>query len=60
MLEFVTNNNISAFTKLFPIFATKSLHTCISFDIVELSNVSTHERIFKQKTLDISENIQTT
>ncbi len=45
MAEFAANNNISAFTKLSPFFATKSLHLRMSFDIVELSNVSTPERI---------------
>ncbi len=32
----------------------------MSFDIVELSDASTHERIFKQKALDISGNIEST
>lgn len=52
--------NESASTKLSPFFATKGLHPRMSFDIVELSDASTRERILKQKTLDIPENMQTT
>ncbi len=32
----------------------------MSFDIVDFSNTSTRERIFKQKALDISRNMETT
>ena len=44
--EFVANNNESASIKLSLFFATKDFHPYISFDIVELSNISTCERIF--------------
>ena len=60
MMEFVANNNISAFTKLFPFFAIKSLHSHMSFDIVELFDISICERILYQNTLNISRNMQTT
>ena len=57
MAEFAANNNESASTKLFPFFASKGLHPRMSFDIVDLSDASTRERIHKQKALDISRNI---
>ena len=60
MAECAANNNVSAFTKLFPFFTIKGLHPNMSFDIVELSDISICERIFQQKALDISVNIQTT
>ncbi len=60
MAEFDANNNKLAFTKLSPFFATKSLHPPMSFDIVDLSDANTRERIFKQKALDISRNMETT
>ena len=58
--EFATNNNESASTKLSPFFATKGLHPRISFDIVDLSNAGTYERILKQRPLNISRNMETT
>ena len=60
MAKFAANNNKSASTTLSPFFATKGLHPHMSFDIIDLSNTSTCERIFKQKALDISRNIKTT
>ena len=36
------------------------MHSYISFDKVKLSNASTREQIFNQKSLDISRNMQTT
>ncbi len=60
MAKFAANNNKSAFIKLSPFFATKSLHPRMSFDIVDLSNASTCEQILKQKALDISRNMKTT
>ena len=60
MAEFAANNNESASTKLSPFFATKGLHPRMSFDIVELSDTSTRERILKQKALDISGNMEAT
>lgn len=60
MAEFATNHNKLAFTKLFPFFATKDLHLCMSFEIEDLSNTRACERIFKQKALDFSRNMETT
>lgn len=60
MAKFVTNNNELTSTKVSPFFATKNLHSHISFDIVEISNTSIHEQIFKQKILNISRNIEST
>ena len=60
MAEFAANNNESVSTKLSLFFATKGLHPRMSFDIVDLSNASTCERILKQKALDISRNMETT
>ena len=60
MAEFAANNNQSASTKLSPFFATKGFHPRMSFDIVDLSDTSTRERILKQKALDISKKMETT
>ena len=60
MAEFAANNNESASTKLSPFFATKSLHHCMSFNRVEISDASSRKQIFNQKALDISGNIQIT
>ena len=60
MAEFAANNNKSASTKLSPFFATKSFYPRMSFDIVDLSNTSTRERILEQKALDISGKMETT
>ncbi len=60
IVEFIANNNKSASTKLSPFFATKGLHFYMNFDIVDLSDASTCEWIFKQKALDISRNMKTT
>lgn len=57
MVKFITNNNKSVSTKLFPFFIFKNLYLYMSFDIVNFSNANTCERINKQKTLDISRNI---
>ena len=60
MAEFAANNNESAFTKLSPFFASKGLHPYMRFDIVDLFDASSRERIHKQKALDISGNMKTT
>ena len=60
MAESTGNNNESASTKLSLFFATKSFHPRMSFDIVDLSDTSTRERILKQKALDISGKMETT
>ena len=46
MTKFAANNNISASTKLSLFSTIKSLHPCMTLDIVELSDTSTCERIF--------------
>lgn len=43
MAKFVINNDKSASTKLTLIFVIKGLYPRISFDIVEISNISTCE-----------------
>lgn len=60
MAEFTVNNNKSTSTKLFSFFTIKDLYPSISLDIVELSDINTYERIFKQKVLDIFGNIKIT
>ena len=47
MVEFVANNNIFAFIKLFLFFATKKLHFYMSLDIVKLFNASICKCILK-------------
>lgn len=47
MTNFAANNNKSTSIKLSPFFATKNLHLRISFDIVDLSDTNTRERIIK-------------
>ncbi len=56
--EFATNNNISLSTKLSPFFTSKGLHPRMSFDVVDLSDTTTRERINKKKAIDISETMQ--
>ncbi len=58
MAEFATNNNVSLLIKLSPFFTSRDLYLRMSFDIVELSNITTHERINKKKAIDISEIMQ--
>lgn len=47
MAEFAANNNTSISIKLFLFFDTKSLHSYISFKIVEFSNSNTCNQNFK-------------
>ena len=58
MAEFAANNNDFAFTKLSPFFALRGLHLRMSFDVVDLSDKTTRERINKKKAIDISEAMQ--
>ncbi len=58
MAEFVTNNNISSSTKLSPFFASRGLHSHMSFDVVDLSDTTTREWINKKKAIDISKAMQ--
>ena len=60
MAKFAANNNKSAFIKLSPFFASKNFYPHMSFDIIDLFDTSTSERIHKQKALDIVENIEIT
>lgn len=60
IVEFVANNNKWASTKLFPFFASKGLYLHMSFDIIDIFDANTWKRIYKQKTLDISGNIEST
>ena len=59
MAEFAPNNNKLVSIKVLTFFAIKDLHLYISFDKVRLFNINTCKRIFNQKTLNISENMQT-
>lgn len=49
MAEFTTNNNDSAFNKLSPFFASRGLHPCISFDVVDFLDKTTCKQINKKK-----------
>ena len=57
MAKFVANNNNSASTRLSPFFASRGLNLRMSFDVVDLSDTTTRERINKKKTINISESI---
>ena len=58
MVEFAANNNNSTSTRLSPFFASRGLHPRRSFDVVDLSDTITRERINKKKAIDISESMQ--
>ena len=58
MAEFAANNNNSTSTRLSPFFASRGLHLRMSFDVVDLSDTTTRERINKKKAIDISESMQ--
>ena len=49
MTEFVANNNDFAFMRLSPFFASRGLYPRMSFDVVDLSDTTTRERINKKK-----------
>ena len=55
MAEFAANNNNSSSTRLSPFFASRGLHSRMRFDVVDLSDTTTRERINKKKAIDISE-----
>ena len=59
MAKFAANNNKSTITKLSPLVVTEGLDPCMSFDIVDISNVNTYKRILNKKALDISRNMET-
>ena len=56
--EFAANNNNSASTRLFPFFASRDLHSHMSFDVVDLLDTTTRKRINKKKAINISEAMQ--
>ena len=58
MAEFAANNNNSTSTRLSPFFASRGLHLRMSFDVVDLSDTTTRERINKKKAINISESMQ--
>ena len=58
MVEFAANNNNSVSTRLFPFFASKGLYPWISFDVVDLSDITICEQINKKKAINILESIQ--
>lgn len=49
MAEFAANNNISTFIKLSLFFTSKSLHSYMNFDIVDLSEIITLSGSTKEK-----------
>ena len=58
MIEFAANNNNFTSTRFSLFFALRGLHPCISFDVINLSNITTRERINKKKAIDISKSMQ--
>ncbi len=58
MAEFATIKHVSSSTKVSPFFTSRGLHPRMSFDDVDLSDTTTHERINKKKTIDIFEAMQ--
>ena len=58
MAEFAANNNNFAFTRLFLFSASKSLYLYMSYDIIELSNITICKWINKKKAIHISNLIQ--
>ena len=58
MAEFVANNNVSLSAKLSPFFTSRGLYSRMSFDVVDLSDITTRERINKKKAINISETMQ--
>ncbi len=52
----MVNNNDFLLTRLSSFFfALKGLHPCISFDIINLLDITTREQINKKKAIDISQ-----
>ena len=58
MAKFVINNNDFLLTRLFLFFASRDLHSYMSFDVVNFSDNTTCKQINKKKTIDIFEAIQ--
>lgn len=58
MTEFATNNNISASIRLSLFFALKDLYLLISFDIINLSGITTCNQMNKKQVINISKAIQ--
>lgn len=57
MVKFLVNNNNSTSTKLIFFFASKSLYSYISFDVIDFSHIRIRKQINERKTIDIFENI---
>lgn len=55
--EFASNNDFIS-TKLSLFFASRGLYLCISFDIVDLLDITTFKQINKKKAINISKIIQ--
>ena len=58
MAEFAANNNDSASIRLSPFFSLRGLYLRMSFNVVDLFDTATRERINKKITINISESIQ--
>lgn len=53
MIEFVINNNDSAFTRLSLFFTSRGLYLCISFDIIDFLDFIICEQLNNKKATDI-------
>lgn len=58
MVEYMANNNDSLSTRLSLFFVSENLYPCISFDVVNFSDIITRKRINKNKAIDIFEAIK--
>ena len=58
MAKCTANNNDSSSIRLSPFFALRGLHPRMNFDVVDLSDTITRERINKKKAIDIFEAMQ--
>ena len=58
MAKFGANNNNSAFTRMYPFFASRGLHPRMSFDVINFLDIIIREQINKKKAIDILESIQ--
>lgn len=56
MIKFVANNNKLVFIYLFSFFASKSLYSYMSYNIINFFNANICNQIYKQKALNILKN----
>lgn len=56
--EFIANNNNFAFIKLSSFFALRGLYLCISFDVIDFSNITICKEINMKKVIEISKAMQ--